>query len=234
MTRRVAQLAPEVAARSIRATAALEGADVSLAAVRSGAAIDGSPMGSVVGAARAMYSELNALTAVHRTAPLQAWARLAAIAGAQFLPADEVGRPRTHDTPDDPLRLGPLPPAATVPVRLEQLGRIALESTAPAVIVSAVVHAELLVLRPFGFGNGLVARAAARLVLASRGVDENFLSVPESGVLSAGRPLYVSSVRDFGTGDPVGVARWIVFWCAALHEGGRETIAVSQELTDAE
>jgi Fic family protein len=220
----------EVAARSVRASAALDGADVSLASVRSGAAFDGSPMGRVVAAASAMRAELPALGAVQRTAPMQAWARLAALAGTGVVPDADLGRPRSDDRVEDPLHLGAVPPAHLVPARLEQLARIAVESTAPAVVVSAVVHGELLALRPFSYGSGLVARAAARLVLAARGVDKDFLSVPEAGVLGAGRPTYVSCAREFAGGSPEGVGRWIVFWCAALHEGAIETGAIAAEI----
>jgi Fic family protein len=219
----------ELAARSVRASAALEGADVSLGSIRSGAAFDGSPMGRVVAAASAIRSELATLTLVQRTAPMQAWARLAALAGAGFVSDESLGRPRADDHVEDPLHLGDLPSAVDVSARLEQLSRIAVESTAPAVIVSAVVHGELLALRPFAYGNGMVARAAARLALAARGVDKDFLSAPESGVLAAGRPLYVASARDFMAGTDEGVARWIVMWCAALHAGAAETAVVASE-----
>ncbi len=224
----------EVAARTVRATAALEGADLSLAAVRSGAAFDGSPMGRVAAAASAMRSELPVLVAVQRTAPMQAWARLASIAGSGFVAEDELGRPRTHDVVNDPLRVGAVPSADEVSARLEQLNRVASESTVPAVLLSALVHGELLALRPFVYGNGLVARAAARLVLAARGVDADLLAIPESGVLAAGRPTYVSCLRDFMSGSSEGVARWIVFWCAALHEGAAETSSLAAELTAVE
>ena len=224
------QVAVEVAARTVRATAALEGADVSLASIRSGAAFDGSAMGRVVAAASAMRAELPGLIAVHNTAPMQAWARLAAIAGAGFVPDDDLGRPRTTDEVNDPLHLGNLVSAREVPARLEQLNRIVFESTAPAVVVSAVVHGELLSVRPFAWGNGLVARAAARLVLASRGVDKDLLSVPESGLVSLGRPIYVAGAREFMGGTSEGVARWIITWCSALHEGAVEAASVAGEL----
>jgi len=225
---------PEVVARSVRATAALEGADVSLASVRSGAAVDGSPMGRVVAAAQLMQAELPSLVGVARTAPAQAWARLAAIAGAGFAADDELGRPRSDDVVSDPLNVGLLPPAVDVLPRIQQLSLISLESDAPAVVVSGVVHAELLGLRPFKFGNGLVARAAARLVLAVRGVDVDFLAVPESGLLGAGRPTYATVARGYLDGGADGVARSLVLWCAALHEGALETANLANSLIDSE
>lgn len=220
----------EVAARSVRATAALEGADVSLAAVRGGSAFDGSAMGRVVASASAMRAELPHLVAIARTAPMQAWARLASIAGAGFVDDANLGRPRASDDVNDPLHLGPVVAADALPGRLEQLNRVVVESSAPAVVVSAIVHAELLTLRPFAWGNGLVARAAARLVLATRGVDKDLLSVPESGLVSLGRPTYIAAARGYLTGSPDELARWIILWCSALHEGATEAAAVAGEL----
>ena len=51
-------------------------------------------------------------------------------------------------------------------------------TAAPALLVAAVVHAELATAAPFASHNGLVARAAERLVLVARGVDAKSLVVP--------------------------------------------------------
>jgi len=47
--------------------------------------------------------------------------------------------------------------------------------------LAAVVHGELATLAPFGSADGIVARAAARLTLVTRGVDPKSVSVPEVG-----------------------------------------------------
>src|SRR3546814_13303006 len=54
---------------------------------------------------------------------------------------------------------------------------------APAMLVAAIVHADLITAAPFASHNGIVARAAERLVLVARGVDEKSLLVPEAGHL---------------------------------------------------
>ena len=59
-------------------------------------------------------------------------------------------------------------------------------TTAPALVVAAVVHAELMTLQPFTYGSGLVTRAVDRLVLGSRGVDPDNWSVPEAGLHAKG------------------------------------------------
>ena len=74
---------------------------------------------------------------------------------------------------------------------------------------AAIAHGELLALRPFRWGSGLIARASLRLVLASRGVDPDLLSCPESGMVSLGRTSYVAAVRGYQSGEPEGVAGWI-------------------------
>ena len=45
---------------------------------------------------------------------------------------------------------------------------------------------SLLDVAPFGWGDGLVARAASRLVLVASGVDPDALTVPEEGLLELG------------------------------------------------
>ena len=44
-------------------------------------------------------------------------------------------------------------------------GLLTAPTKAPALVVGAIVHGELLTLRPFGWGDGIVARAAQRLAL---------------------------------------------------------------------
>ena len=65
--------------------------------------------------------------------------------------------------------------------------------SAPALLVAAVVHAELATAAPFASPNGMVARAAERLVLASSGVDAKSLVVPEAGHLAL-RAAYESNL----------------------------------------
>ena len=71
-------------------------------------------------------------------------------------PPDTVGRPRDADSAR---RLADVAALLSRP------------TTAPGLVVAAVVHAEILSAQPFATHNGLVARAAERLILLERGVD---------------------------------------------------------------
>jgi hypothetical protein len=134
-----------------------------------------------------------ALAPVLRRSPLQALARLHTVAAAGAVPEDQRGRPRDA--------------AATQLVRtVSQV----LAHDAPALLVAAVVHGELLSGAPFASHNGLVARATERLVLVSRGLDEKSLVVPEAGHLAL-RPEYESNLRAFCDGGPAGVHAWLLY-----------------------
>jgi hypothetical protein len=209
-----------------QACAAIDGIDFAVEAWRSGDAWEDSAMGRIAAGTWRGYAELPSLVAVWRSAPLQALARLHALVARDTEPADDLGRPRTGE-PDDPLRLGAAPPPAEVTARLSLLGRLVGGggTSAPALVEAAVVHGELLSLRPFSTGSGIVARLATRLVLAARGLDPDNLTVPEVGIMQLGRPAYVKAVKGYATGEPGGVAGWIEFigssivvGCAAADE----------------
>ena len=74
---------------------------------------------------------------------------------------------------------------------------------APALLVAAVVHAEVATAAPFASHNGIVARAVERLVLVSRGVDAKSLVVPEAGHLAL-RAAYESNLRAYRDGGRAG------------------------------
>ena len=155
---------------------------------------------------------------------MQAWATLHAVTAVGFSAEPLLGRPRSDDSPDDPLRLGPAPSAAAATNRLEGLSTLLLTPTAaPAVLLAAVAHAELLATRPFAWGSGLLARATVRLVLSVRGVDPDGVTVYEAGLLSLGRPAYTAAMRGYLTGSPAGVADWLRFSCEAVGIGAVET-----------
>jgi hypothetical protein len=80
----------------------------------------------------------------------------------------------------------------------------------PALLLAAVVHADLATTAPFASHNGLVARAAERLVLVARGVDEKSLTVPEAAHLAL-RAEYESNLRAYRDGGPNGVHAWLLY-----------------------
>ena len=82
-------------------------------------------------------------------------------------------------------------------------------TAAPALLVAAVVHADIASAAPFASHNGLVARAAERLVMVARGVDEKSLVVPEAGHLAL-RAQYESNLVGYRDGGRRGVHAWVL------------------------
>ena len=222
--RRKEELRAESAVRGAWASAWFEGAETGLAQLRTGAALDESPVGRLLANALALHIELPVLVGVVGTAPNQALARMHALAAHGFADESELGRPRTIETADDALRIGALPGAEQVGERMGGLSRLLVSSTSPGLLVAAVAHAEVAALRPFGWGSGLVARALIRLVLAQRGVDPEFLVAPEVGLRSVGRPAYVRAVRGYAEGTPEGVAAMLRLVAGAVERGAREPV----------
>ena len=214
----------ESALRGAWASAALEGASFPLEDVRSGAV--SSP---VVRGALRVSSELGSLVATWRVAPGQTLARLHALAAADGVPSSSLGRPRSGGTAEDPLGLGAPPSSAAA--RLSGLADLLTSpSSAPALVVAAVVHGELLALRPFGWGDGIVARAAVRLTLIDRGLDPKSLAAPEVGHVELGS-AYAEALRAYVSGTPDGVAQWVRHCAEAVTLGAREALAVCEALT---
>ncbi|MBV2366794.1 oxidoreductase [Streptomonospora nanhaiensis] len=226
LRRRSADVSMESALRGARASAVLDGADAGLEEVRAGRAEDP----RVKGALR-VSGELGQLAETWTKAPRQVLARLHALAAADGAPADALGRPRADGEPAaDPLGLGPAPRAAEVAARIDALGAVlAAPASVPALVVGAVVHGELVSLRPFGWGDGVVARAAERLTLIARGLDPKSLVPSELGHLEL-REEYAAALRAYGTATPEGVARWVAHCCAAVAAGARDSLATCEAL----
>ena len=218
MRARAGEIAAGSALIGARDSAALEGADVSLDVVRAG--LDDSPLGRAVAASVAVTSAVPGQADAWQRAPLQVLAHLHALAARGFDGDDALGRPRQQDDVVDPLHMGTPLPWREVPDRLVALADVLTRpTTAPAILVAAITHGELIAVQPFRWGSGLIARAAVRLVLAARGVDPDLLGCPEAGMLSLGRTTYVASVRAYRSGEPAGVAEWIRWNASAIGFG---------------
>ncbi|WP_054816811.1 hypothetical protein [Nocardia arizonensis] len=202
--------AAESAVRGARSSAAIDGGTTDIPAdgrvadpilagsLRVGQALDGDALRNLVG--------------VWQRAPLQALARLHLLAAADLVPDEQLlGRPRT-----DP----------GVSQRLDLLAQTVLGTAAPAPVVAAVVHGELLALRPFGMADGIVARAASRLVTVASGLDPHALGVPEVFWLRR-RQAYVEAAAGFATGDAQAVGGWTILCCGALEDGAREATSIA-------
>ncbi|MFJ8000161.1 oxidoreductase [Streptomyces sp. NPDC096310] len=125
----------------------------------------------------------------------------------------------------------PLPDADEVAARLDGLARLVVTpSAAPALVTAAVVHGELLALRPFGSYNGLVARAAERIVLIGSGLDPKSVCPAEVGHAELGRAAYAAAFEGYVSGTPEGMAAWITHCGRAVELGVRESTAVCEAL----
>ncbi|CAB4914788.1 unannotated protein [freshwater metagenome] len=214
---RTAELSMRSARLGARESAAIEGAEVPIDQVLAGAGVDSSPVGAVLGAALRVTVEVPHQVAAWRTAPLQALAALHLLAARDVLAVDDLGRPRSNDDADDPLHLGPAPSSSEATARLDALARVlTLQTEAPALVVAAIAHAEIMALRPFAWGSGLVARAAVRLVLADRSVDPGNLVSPEHGFRTMGRASYVAALRAYMSGTQTGMSEWLVWHAGAV------------------
>ena len=202
-----------------QACAALDGVDFPAAAWWSGDALEESAMGRTAAGVWRGYRELPSLVDTWRAAPLQVIARLHALVAADLEDSDDLGRPREGD-PNDPMRIGEAPSGSEAASRLSLMARLVGQGTqAPALVEAAVVHGELMALRPFTNGSGIIARQCTRVVMAARGLDPDLLIIPEMGLEQLGRPAYVDAVRRYMTGTPEGVAAWIRFVCTSVSYG---------------
>jgi hypothetical protein len=233
-------VAAESALRGARASAALAGADVPLDDLR--AALTPSPepgdhegstpqvrggtfmitdagrlavgeRGVVRGALR-VAAEIGPLRVAWSQAPLQVVARLHTLAAAGSVPDDELGRP-----------------AAGAAVRLTGLGQLlTAPSSAPALVVAAVVHGELATMGAFEVGAGIVGRAASRLTMIGRGLDPTAVSVPEVGHVELGREVYLQGLAGYLHGGRDGIAAWVVHCAEAVVLGAREGVAICESI----
>ncbi|MEK8171469.1 oxidoreductase [Streptomyces sp. M19] len=232
MRRRSAEVTAEAALRGARGSAALAGADWALEEVRrrTDFGVEGEPR--IVGAALRLNAEAGQLLGVWRQSPLRVLARLHLVAAGGAEPDGTVGRPRLAGEPVDEPQLGPEPPSADeVAGRLDGLARLLIAGTeAPALVTAAVVHGELLALRPFGSYNGLVARAAERIVLIGSGLDPKSICPAEVGHAELGQASYVGALDAYASGTPEGMAHWIGHCGRAVELGVRESTAVCEAL----
>jgi hypothetical protein len=211
LRRRGGPVAAEISLRCAVASAALEGSAYDLADVRAGTVTD-----PVVQGALRVAGALGGLVDLWGTAPRQVLARLHVLAARGVVPDERLGRPAG----------GPETAA-----RLDGLATLVAGGTGvPPAVLAAVVHGELLALRPFAGPSGVVARAAARLTVVARGVDPRGLIAVEVGHHER-EPEYVGSAGAFATGTPDGLRSWFRHYAAALERGADALTAVADSLT---
>ena len=133
-------------------------------------------------------------------------------------------------TVDDVLGLGRPPAPGAVAARLDALFDLLMSDTeAPAIVVGAIVHGELLALRPFWRCDGIVARAAQRVTFIARGLDPKSLVAPEVGHADLGG-AYAEALHGYVAGTPVGVAGWVRHCADAVSVAARDSLALCEAL----
>ncbi|MGB2568800.1 oxidoreductase [Micromonospora citrea] len=204
------QVAAEASLRSAVASAALEGYVHEREEVRAGTVTE-----PVLQGALRVAGALPTLSELWPKAPRQALAKLHVLAARDVVAEAELGRPVA-----DPV----------VAARLDGLaGLVAGGTTAPPLVLAAVVHGELLNLRPFAGPSGVVARAAARLVLMSRGFDPRGLVAVDVGHRER-EPEYVGAAGAFATGTPDGLRSWLRHYMSAVEVGADQLTAIGDEV----
>jgi hypothetical protein len=212
--------AAEAAVRAARASSVLDGGSLTIGTVGASEAtgdLRGDPvLAGALRVAEALEGGATALVGVWQRAPMQAIARLHALAAADLTDDDRLGRPR---------------PDADVGRRLELLGDVIAGARVPAPVLAAVAHGELLTLAPFGVADGVVARAVSRLITITSGLDPHGLGVPEVYWMRQSGD-YRAAARGFESGTPEGLKVWILASCTAFHAGAREALAIAQAASE--
>ena len=209
LRRRSADVSAESLLRGARASAVLAGSAVTLEDLRAGRTDD-----PVIQGALRVSAALAGLADVWGSAHRQVLARLHALAAADLVPDSELGRPR---------------PDREVAHRLDVLADVLGRTQAPAVVVAAVVQAEVLSLDAFAPASGVVARAAGRLTLIGRGLDPRSLVAFEVGHLELREEMDVA-LENYRDGTPEAVGAWIVHCCGAVELGVRESLAICEAI----
>lgn len=207
--------AAEASLRAARSSAALAGARVRLGTEGE---VDDPILAGALRLSGVLHGDgLDHATAVWTRAPLQELARMHTLAAAGLVEEsggnlDLLGRPRA-----DP----------GVAERLQGIASlVAGGSSVAAPVLAAVVHGELAALRPFGTADGVVARAASRLVSVSTGLDPRGLGVPEV-LWNRDKARYETLLAGFARGTEDGLGAWIRYQCEAFVDGAREAKAIA-------
>jgi Fic family protein len=230
---RSADVAAESALRGARASAAIAGTDWPLEELRRRTDLGDEADAGVVRGALRVSAELSSLLTILQQAPAQALTRMHMLAAAGEIDPARIGRPRNAGEtvvvePGGPAKPVDADEAATRVTALTAL--LTAPSKAPALIVAAVAHGELLATMPFGWGDGLIARAVFRLLLVARGLDPQSLTVPEVGFLDVGVQAREAALAAYSSGTAEGLGAWIVHCGEALIRGSQESLAICEAL----
>lgn len=147
--------------------------------------------------------ELEPLSRLILISPLQAIARAHVLAASGRVPADGLGRIRT---------------GADAAGRMHGLAGLLTRPTgAPALVLAAVAHAEIVTVAPFGDGDDVVARSVERMVLMATGLDREGAVPIEAGHLRLAS-AYRQGLQDYATGSAAGMRNWLTHCANALQD----------------
>lgn len=242
LRRRIPEAAAESRVRGATASALLEGSEPAgsqgtAALVRDlvrGAVAwpaDPDPVERVLKAAVQVTSATESATAAALASPAQLLAHLHVASAADLLPAEQVGRPRRPGEGSPEFGdLGEAPPAEQVPERLDLVYDLlgTVRTGGSALVVAGLVHAEVVSVRPFVTGNGLVARALERVVHRVGGLDPTGVAVPELGHAQKVGADYRGALTAYSQGGAEGVRLWLLHCAEAAVTGAQ----VGTEIAD--
>lgn len=111
--------------------------------------------------------------------------------------------------------------------RLEQIVALIDTPNLPALVRLALVHAEMLMVRPFALANGALGRLLVRHLSVRDGLDPTGVSVSD---YYAGRVpgAYAEAAQAYASASLEGVVAWIIWQAEALLEGMRQGSELSR------
>ncbi|GMA38308.1 hypothetical protein [Mobilicoccus caccae] len=233
LRRRAPEAAAESRVRGARASAEVDGARSEDSVVRGlliGATewpSDPDPTLAVLRGAIQATAEAEHVGRILRSSPRQALARLHTAAAEPLLTGEghaQLGRPREEGSPCAEFADLGAPPTGLTD-RLHGIVSLLETSAAPGtpvLVVAALVHAEIAIVRPFSRGNGLVARAVERALVHAGGVDPTGVSVPEAGHLRRAGSPYLGALAAYAGGTREGVELWVRHVASAVTDGAAE------------
>lgn len=111
--------------------------------------------------------------------------------------------------------------------RLAQIVTLIDTPNLPALVRVALVHAEMLTVRPFALANGALGRLLVRHLSVRDGLDPTGVSVSD---YYAGRvpAAYAEAAQAYASASLEGVVAWIIWQAEALLEGMRQGSELSR------
>ena len=235
LRKRMAECRAEATVRAARTSAALEGARYPLNYVRevigAGREVTDDMSGVQLSAAvrvAAVADELSQTPDALRSGFMGHLARLSLAAGAGLAEDDQMGSPRRAG--EEPGDMGGLPAAPSpdeVQQRLADLEALLQDESLPGFVVACILHGEILAMRPFVIGNGLIARALFRIHMVSSGVDVTGVAVPEAALLSDAAGYGEAGAAYTSGRDVIG---WITMNAEAVEKGVGEGVQICQSV----